>query len=455
MVLIDKEKKAKLRWGRAAAIGCIPLITLLLTYYFRKGPQNNALYKGAAAVTIQQQNGRYFFSRRGEHFSVKGVAGYSYMKDLSAAGGNTVVCWDTAALESVLQQAELYNLAVVVGIDVPGVHNVDFYEDNQQITRWQQHYSRLVSRFSNHPALFAWCLGNELIFPNSPTYDPFYKAYNSLLQTIHQSDPNHPVFTTVINVNSKNIFNLQWRVPSLDFIGINSYNSLRTVQKDINGIRLYWKGPYIISEWAPQGGWESPTTSWKAPLEKNSTQKAAEYYRFYTQYMPLNDPRFMGSLAFFWGSRQEYTHTFYSIYNYDSIPTEIKEGLQDCWQGTTSQHSSPQIADIVTDNSLKSADDIIMVAGSNHTASVLATTGIQKDSLRYAWQIVKEDWSVWGKVWVNFKQPAAEPGLFKDSTQQHPQFAAPVKEGAYRIFVAVYNTHGYCATANTPFYVIE
>jgi hypothetical protein len=77
------------------------------------------------------------------------------------------------------------------------------------------------------------------------------------------------------------------------------------------------------------------------------------------------------------------------------------------------------------------------------------------DTLKYSWQILKEDWLSWGRTWNKFKKPAAENGLMADSTLQYTNFVAPLKEGPYRVFVTVYNSKGYCATANTPIYVVE
>lgn len=451
MALIVK----KITWlGGITYFLSMVLLFSITVFYVRKGPQNNTTAPGIPEVSVQQKDGKYFFLREGKPFFIKGAAGYSQLQELAAAGGNTVVCWDTAVLETVLREADRYKLAVIVGIDVPGVHNTGFYEDKQQLKTWQQSSRSLVDRYKNHPALLAWCLGNELIFPFSPVYDPFYKAYNSLLNNIHQADPHHPVFTTVINLDKKNILNLQWRVPGLDFIGLNIYNSLRTLQNDLKQVSLYWRGPYIIAEWAPHGGWEAKGTSWYAPLEQSSTQKAAAYYQFYTQHMPLQDPRFMGSVVFYWGCRYEYTYTWYSVFNEDGTATEIAEYLRDCWTGAAVPHISPVITGIFSDNR-RAEDDIILSAGSEHTAAVTVQTAQQQDSMRFTWQIIKEQWVDWGKVWVSFKKPAVESGLFEDSTVQRPRFTAPTREGPYRIYVTVYGAGGYCATANIPFYVIS
>jgi len=371
------------------------------------------------------------------------------------SGGNTVVCWDTAKLEIILNEAAQNHLSVIIGIDIPGVQYINDYKNENKVKAVFNAYSRIVLRYKDHPAAFAWCLGNELWFPNSPVYDKFYIEYNRLLDMIHNNDPNHPVCTAVINVAKNNIFNIQWRVPALDFIGINIYNSMHTLQEEINSIAFLWDGPYFISEWAPRGGWEAPVTSWQAPFENNSTENAKEYYDFFINYMPVKDPRFLGSLAFYWGSRQEYTHTFYSIFNEDGKPTEIKEVLNDCWKGTLTKHNSPQLTGVLIDDSLAVKDNIILGAGSLHKAAVLLKNEKQPDSLQYSWEIIKEDWSSWGKIWTNFKKPVAETSLVTDSALQRTVFAAPAKEGPYRIFVTVYNSKGYCATANIPFYVIE
>ena len=377
------------------------------------------------------------------------------MKELAMSGGNTIICWDTTKLETTLNQARLYNLSVIIGIDIPGVQFVDAYKNEEKVAALYAACNRIVLKYKDHPATFAWCLGNELTFPFSPDYDLFYTAYNRMLVMIHEKDPNHPVCTTVINAPKRAFLALQWRIPSLDFIGINTYNSLKKLKKEIAMVKLFWNGAYFVSEWAPKGGWESSVTSWQAPLEENSSQKAQEYYDFFTKYMPVKDPQFLGSVAFYWGSRYEYTHTWYSIFDENGAPTEIKEALNDCWKDTITQHNSPQITDILIDGNLVAKDNIIINAGSRHKAEIILKTGKLADTLQYAWQIVKDDWSLWAKPWANFKKPAAEIGLLSNSTTQHTAFTAALKEGPYRIFVVVYNSKGYCALANTPFYVIE
>jgi len=70
------------------------------------------------------------------------------------------------------------------------------------------------------------------------------------------------------------------------------------------------------------------------------------------------------------------------------------------------------------------------------------------DRLKYKWEIFREDWNYPNGL-------PSEVGLFADSTLAVTDFTAPKKEGPYRVFVSVYNSKGYFATANIPIYVVR
>jgi hypothetical protein len=432
-------------------MACIVLASaLLVIFLINRGPKNTSTYKGSRKVTIQKKNGRYNFYKDGKPFVVKGGAGFTHIKELAACGGNTMICWDTSKLDNTLKEAEQNNVFVIIGLDIPGGQDVAFYNSERNVAALYNAYIQLVSRYKDRPSLLAWCLGNELVVPFSFTPTPFYKTFNRILVQIHNIDPHHPVSTSVINIAKRRIMMIQWRMPALDFFCINIYNSIKHLQQDLNIIKLVWRGPYLIGEWAPMGGWEAPVTMWQAPIENTSTKKAEQFYEFYNKHMPLKDPRFLGSVTFYWGSRQEYTQTWFSIFNEDGVPTEIKETLSDCWRDTITRHVSPKLKYMLID-SFGAKDNIILIPGSKHRASIFLQTLAPSDTLKYSWQILKEDWQTWNYL----KKPPAEEGLLTDSTRQYTSFTAPLKEGPYRIFVTVYNSKGYCATANTPIYVVE
>ena len=420
-------------------------ILLITFFYINRGPQNTSTYTGPRKVIIEKKNGRYRFYKDGKPFLVKGGAGIGHIKELSESGGNTIMCWDTSKLENIFKEAAAYNVAVIIGLDVPGESSV-FYDNKEKVEDFYNAYIAIVNRYKDNPCLLAWCLGNEMTLPSSLTPGPFYKTYNRILDRIHNIDPNHPVSTSVLNITRGEIFTLKWRMPALDFYSMNIYNSVKIMKRDLKRTKWLWDGPYLVGEWAPEGGWEAPMTAWEAPVENSSTAKAHLFYEFYTNYMPVKDPRFMGSVVFFWGHRQEYTQSWFSIFSKNGIPNEIEETLNDCWKDTTSTHLSPKINFMLIDN-LGGKNNIIVTNGSKHHALLEMQSTKSVDTLRYKWEINKEDWF--------YGESPPETGLFTDSTLSYTDFRAPQKEGPYRVFVTVYNSKGYFATANIPIYVLQ
>jgi hypothetical protein len=405
-------------------------------------------------VEIKKENGVYRFFKNGAPLLIKGAVGHTNVADLVACGGNTLSVWDTSIVEKILDEALKNKVNVIVGLDIPSGDLAEFYKDEKKVTELFNAHKSTVERFKNHPALLSWGLGNELVMPFTFNSSSFYKTYNKLLKMMHTEDPDHPVTTTIINLQKGSIINTNWKIRDLDYISINTYNKLKDIKQKLKKLSLVWNGPYLISEWSPNGGWESETTVWQAPIENTSTKKAEQYYKFYAEYMPKDDPRFLGSLAFYWGNRQEYTHTWYSVFNEDGSPTEIKEALSDGWKDTLTQHQSVKIKYMLIDNH-GARDNILLSPGSKHDISLLLADDQKSDSLHYSWQLLKEDWLYWGRTWKNFKKPPVLGGLISDSALQNTNFVCPSKEGAYRIFITVYNSKGFCATANTPFYVVK
>ncbi len=441
---------------RVLFIGCILvsicLVIFSLFIYINVGPKRITPLAGLQKVNIHSQKGKYSFYKNGKAFVVKGGVGDAYIEELAACGGNTITCWDTAKLPSVLENAAKNHISVIIGLDIPASEEVDFYLDDNKIKHLYQAYRQIVLRYKDDPSLLAWCLGNEVTMPFSFKNSAFYQTYNLLISMMQSNDNGHPIGTTTMNVAKKNILNICWRIPSVDFICINTYNRLKEINTDMRLIQWAWDGPFLIGEWAPNGGWEATTTSWQAPIENTSTKKAEQYADLFTKYMPRDNPRFLGSVVFYWGTRQEYTHTWYSIFDNSNAATEVKEVLKDCWNDTVTKHISPKVDYMLVDG-IGVGDNIAIGAATKHKATILLPADMDKDSLKYNWEMFKEDWTTWGQTWAFFKKPATIAGLIKDSTKTI-SFLAPPKEGPYRIFVTVTNSKGYCATANTPIYVI-
>jgi hypothetical protein len=417
---------------------------LIAFFYINKAPKNTSTYTGPRKVSIEKRDGRYRFYKDGKRFIVKGGAGVEHIKELAECGGNTIMCWDTSKLENVFKEAARYKVAVIIGLDIPR-EDMAFYDNKKNVADLLTAYITIVNRYKDNPCLLAWCLGNEISLPFSLIPGSFYETYNTILDRIHNIDPNHPVSTSVVNVSRRTIIMLKWRIPALDFYCLNIYNSLRTINHLLDLIKWIWDGPYLIGEWAPQGSWEAPLTAWEVPIEYSSTKKAQLFYEFYTHYMPVKDPRFLGSLVYYWGNVQLTTPSWFSIFAENGNPNEIKETLNDCWKDTLTPHVSPKISLMLID-SLGGINNIIVSSGSKHHALLEMQSSKLLDTLQYKWEIHKENWF--------YGETPAEVGLFADSTLPDTDFRAPQKEGPYRVFITVSKPNGYFATANIPIYVV-
>jgi hypothetical protein len=99
-------------------------------------------------------------------------------------------------------------------------------------------------------------------------------------------------------------------------------------------------------------------------------------------------------------------------------------------------------------DNLRGQNNIIITSSSKHRAALEMQSSKFPDTLQYKWEIYREDW-----IYAN--GPPSEVGLFADSTLSVTDFKAPKNEGPYRVFVTVYNSKGYFATANIPIYVVR
>lgn len=117
-------------------------------------------------VELKKADGRWMLYRNGQPFLVKGGAGYTYLHELASNGGNTIRIWDTAGIECILNEAWGNGLTVIVGLEIPGSGAItSFCADTSKVNHQERLIRDLVRRFREHPALLAWCLGNELFFP--------------------------------------------------------------------------------------------------------------------------------------------------------------------------------------------------------------------------------------------------------------------------------------------------
>jgi hypothetical protein len=168
---------------------------------------------GPSVVEVRGEPYKYAYYVNGARETVRGM-GYNvayhlwgwdcaararrYDRDFTAiraAGYDTLIGWDEGEFDDLtMEKAAQHGLGVVLPYDFP--RGVDWGDPAVREVQ-QQRVETLVRRYSLHPALRMWGLGNEVVFaigdPNSPRARAFADFFAALAERVHQLDPNHPV----------------------------------------------------------------------------------------------------------------------------------------------------------------------------------------------------------------------------------------------------------------------
>ncbi|PKK34708.1 hypothetical protein BWI96_21020 [Siphonobacter sp. SORGH_AS_0500] len=402
-------------------------------------------------VRIVKSEGKYILYRDGKPFTIKGAAGYSHFSELRKAGGNAIRIWDTLHLATILDSAWANNLSVIVGLPIPDNKDYMIYYDNpDKVASQLKAYKTIVNTFKAHPAVLMWCVGNELTFPYGPAYNNFYKAFNELVEMIHQDDPDHPVTTTILNFNEKYIFNLSIRC-RIDLISFNIFSLINKLRDDLNAFSWFWDGPYLLTEWGVDGPWSgTEQTAWGAYIENTSTKKAEIVLNRYRQFMPVDDPRFLGAFVFFWGQKQETTPTWFSLFDETGARSELVNTMHTIWTRKPALYQVPAVKYMLVDQ--KGARDNILLNPNQPVSAEVLMESLTDTIKAVKWQIFNEDW--YAETYRNAPAKPTPLSLFTAQSRLKATFVAPSKEGPYRLFATIYNHNGSYATCNTPFYVV-
>jgi hypothetical protein len=205
----------------------------------------------------------------------------------------------------------------------------------------------------------------------------------------------------------------------------------------------------LVTEWGSSGHWEVGRTEWGAPLEPTSTEKAqtwAERYRFITG----DEGRCLGAYAFYWGSKQETTPTWFGMFLEDESRTELVEVLQQQWAGRSFDTKAPRISALQIDRR-DASKSLTVGAGGRARVSFQLQRGRPSD-LRIVWELLSEyrGRSVGGDR-EERPRPTDLEILRESGTRM--EFRAPRKPGSYRLFLYVHGEGDTAATANFPFRV--
>ena len=400
-------------------------------------------------VEIRKDGNRFQLLRAGQPYFVKGAGGNQYPDRIRAYGGNSIRTWGSNNGQQVLDTAQQYGLTVLMGLDVARERHGFNYEDTAAVKKQLKTLRAEVLKYKDHPALLAWGIGNEL---NLQSKNPrVWHAVNDIANMIHAVDPNHPVCTVLAGINKELVANIQERCPDIDFLGVNTYGGLATLPKTIAGAG--WAGAYLVTEWGPTGHWEGLSTDWKSPIEETSSEKAAVYKSRYEASVEQDRTKCLGSYVFLWGQKQERTPTWYGLFTEKGEETEVMDALYYLWSGRWPANKAPHIYSLQLAGK-KPLQNVSIKAGQTYPVLAVVTDPDQ-DKLTYRWELLAEPTQV-GEGGDYEARPRPVANAFTGSTNQgQTSLKAPVKAGAYRLFVYATDGHNNVATANLPFYVNE
>ena len=398
-------------------------------------------------VRVVETAAGYQLLVNGQPFYVKGGGLEAGNQEaLLAAGGNSFRTWRSDDGQAVLDRAQRNGLFVALGIDVARERHGFNYDDDKTVAAQLARVRSEVLQFKAHPALLMWVVGNEL---NLGAHNPrVWNAVNQIAQMIHQLDPDHPVMTTLAGFDPALIAELKSRAPALDLIGIQLYGDIAQLPEKLRD--SHWTGPYLVTEWGPTGHWEIAKTDWGAPIEDDSSAKAANLVERYQRYIASDVRQCLGSYVFLWGNKQERTPTWYGLFLDSGEQTAGVDAMQYLWTGAWPGNRSPSITPIEIDG-LRAVQSLHLRPGKSSEA-VVRVTDADGDALAYQWQLREESGatSVGGD---HEDLPQAVPVRMHDLGQGRLKFRAPAHSGAYRLFVTVRDGKGHAAHANYPFRV--
>ncbi len=416
--------------------GFLALAACSLSACRKPSPSNIPPPPAVGQVRVDVVSG---MTRGGKPYFVKGAGGGGNMEQLAARGANSIRTWTTGGLADTLDHADKLGLTVSAGIWLERECSWFSYKNPSHCAKQLERVRKEVALYKNHPALLAWGLGNES--EDDGTDSAYWQQIDRLALMVREVDPEHPTFTAVAGLSPAKASGLNDHAPHLDYVGINTYGGAPGLRKHLQNIG--WKRPWMLTEWGPKGYWESPKSSFGAPLEQTSSEKA-EMFRQVYQNVISNEGGCLGSYAFVWGWKFEATGTWFGLLTHEGDSTAAADTLQEMWSKAKPANQAPAIRE------LRGVPRSAVAARSAFGASVQASDP-EGDPLAWHWAVIPESKGSADNGCASM--PAAVAGTIADDSASQVAVTAPGKAGVYRLYVWVNDGKGHAATANAPFEV--
>jgi hypothetical protein len=393
-------------------------------------------------VRVEKKGGGFQLTRGGQPYFIRGAGGGGRKALLRQVGGNSFRTWGADNLDAELDEAQKLGLSVTVGIWLGHKEHGFRYDDPAQVGVQYAAARAVILRYRNHPALLAWGLGNEMEGYGQGDAPNVWNAVEDIAALAKRLDPNHPAMTVIAEIGGKKVPSLHKYCPDVDIVGINSYGggpSIPERYRAAGGTK-----PYVITEFGPPGSWESPKTSWGAPLELSSTEKAVRYRKTY-QSAVANQPLCLGSYAFTWGNKQEATATWFGMLLPDGSRLAAVDTMQELWTGKPPANRVPELRSLRLDGPDK-------VPPGARVEARLEAKGPEGDPLTVRW-VLQQDSVAGNAAGAEEAAPQEFPDAIVRGDVRGTTVRMPAYGGAYRLFAYVRDNHGGAAVANVPLFV--
>jgi len=368
-----------------------------------------------------------------------GPRGEDYLLMAKDMGANAVHTWGMAP-RSYLDKAHSYGLKVNVGVwlnPIRGQKN-ESYLDFSYRERLRQKIMEYVHQMKDHPALLFWTVGNEVFtFTEADEEKEAFGAFlKELLHLIHEEDPDHPV--TYASAGTQDLVYLKKYLPSLDFVGINTYGEFSSIQQSLekNG----YEKPFYLNEYGPTGSWELAHDENDMPWDPLDPIKAGNYESLWKQ-VENRRSECLGGFAFVLGPmRNQDSLTWFNI-NYGDLKREAYWKLFSLYTGKKSSHRCPRIRQFKVDrvSGIHPGERInVQVDASDSNSPITYNyfiTNVCDDPL-----IVEE--------------PVFYPTDPQIKTPGTARLKVPLKPGIYRVYVCVADNHKNAAIADRSIQVV-
>lgn len=402
---------------------------------------------GPIPVEVVEKDGAFRLLRGGEPYVIRGagveLADVAY---LTAHGGNSTRNWSTLYADHQMQQALEYGVTVLMCIDMKRERHGFDYDDEEAVAAQFEHIRGEVMKYKDHPALLGWIIGNEmnLQFTNPKVFD----AINDISKMIHVVDGKHPTTTALAGFNAELVELVTTRAPDLDFISTQMYGDIVNLPRYLD--ETGYDGPLMVTEWGAIGHWEVGKTAWGAPIEQNSSDKAANYLKSHEIAIASRPDQVIGSYVFFWGQKQERTPTWYGMLLEDGSKTETIDVMHHLWTGQWPENRAPRVQRIELAG--KTAQENVTLAPGQRVDAHVASDDPEGDALTYQWSVMRESEATQSGG-DREDVPDVVEGTVTDEGDGSATLIAPQDPGAYRLFVYVHDGRGNAGHANLPFLV--